>query len=236
MYKIDGVLIWKLQFCRLSNQVLRFVSDVIQTCLKIQLEILIRFSLDIRLRFIWYLGQIASGPKVLRNSLVIKWRGWINLGSLFSTPGLAQWFWCWGGENWEILWGLWERRGIGVVAGETLSVEKFSMVLAAWLITWCTRQLWPGLIPTIGKHTLVVLTTQWRPDTTSTTVTSIHRVRRIRGPHSVHMSDHWKGTTSPTTSHGGLWKELHPSTPSPKFAGSVSVKRPISSSTQRIVL
>ena len=70
MYKIDGVLIWKLQFCRLSNQVLRFVSDVIQTCLKIQLEILIRFSLDIRLRFIWYLGQIASGPKVLRNSFI----------------------------------------------------------------------------------------------------------------------------------------------------------------------
>ena len=93
-----------------------------------------------------------------------------------------------------------------------LTPARFSLVLAAWLITWCTRQLWPGLIPTIGKHTLVVLTTQWRPDTTSTTVTSIHRVRRIRGPHSVHMSDHWKGTTSPTTSHGGLWKELHPIT------------------------
>ena len=129
MYKIDGVLIWKLQFCGLSNQVLPgshlltavgLVRDVIQTRLKIQLEILIRFSLDIRMWFIWYLGQIASGPKVLKNSVVIKWR--INLGSLFSTPGLAQWFWCWGGENWEILWGLWERRGIGVVAGETLSI------------------------------------------------------------------------------------------------------------------
>ena len=97
------------------------VRNVIQTRLK-KLEILIRFSLDIRLRFIWYLGQIASGSKVLKNSLVIKWKGWINLGSLFSTPGLAQWFWCWGGENWEILWGLWERRGIGEVAGETLSI------------------------------------------------------------------------------------------------------------------
>ena len=122
MYKIDGVLIWKLQFCGLSNQVspgshqltaVGLVRDVIQTRLKIQLEILIRFSLDIRLWFIWYLGQIASGPKVLRNSLVIKWRGWINLSSLLSTPGLANWFWCWGGENWEILWGLWERRGSG---------------------------------------------------------------------------------------------------------------------------
>ena len=61
MYKIDGVLIWKLQFCGLSNQVspgshqltaVGLVRDVIQTRLKIQLEILIRFSLDIRLRFI----------------------------------------------------------------------------------------------------------------------------------------------------------------------------------------
>ena len=60
MYKIDGVLIWKLQFCGLSNQVLPgshqltavgLVRDVIQTRLK-KLEILIRFSLDIRLRFI----------------------------------------------------------------------------------------------------------------------------------------------------------------------------------------
>ena len=31
-------------------------------------------------------------------------------------------------------------------------------------------------------------------------------------PLSVHMLDHWKGTTSPTTSHGGSWKELHPIT------------------------
>ena len=101
----------KIQFCGLSNQVspgshqltaVGLVRDVIQTRLKIQLEILIRFSLDIRLRFIWYLGQIASGPKVLRDSLVIKWRGWINLSSLLSTPGLANWFWCWGGENWEL--------------------------------------------------------------------------------------------------------------------------------------
>ena len=60
MHKIDGVLIWKLQFCGLSNQVspgshqltaVGLVRDVIQTRLK-KLEILIRFSLDIRLRFI----------------------------------------------------------------------------------------------------------------------------------------------------------------------------------------
>ena len=60
-------------------------------------------------------------------------------------------------------------------------------------------------------------------------------MRNTREPHSVHMLENSKGTTFPITSIGELSRELLPSIPSPKFAGSVSVKSTTSYFIQRML-
>ena len=125
---------------------------------------------------------------------------------------------------------------VHVCLWKPLKPAKSSLELAAWLITWFTEQLLPGLIPIKGKLTLVAPTTTWRSGLTSTWVTSTPRMRPTQAPLSVSMSGSSSKTTSLSTSTGILSKELHHSIQLQKFAGSVFVKSFTSSFTLRMPL
>ena len=124
---------------------------------------------------------------------------------------------------------------VPVALKRSLKHVKSSLALAARWTTWCTRQLSPGLTPARGRHTLVQPIISWRSGSTNIILTSTHWMRIIRGPHSVHMLEISKGTTSLSTSTGILLRELPPSTPSLKFAGSALLKNFTSSFIQRML-